>query len=144
MCLGYPIYFWLRRYTDTNNIAGLWFDMLISLPLSLYLIVHSGTITGEHHAKIHTLSLVAGLGLLSSLALVFQALSAPLLNLSLFGLLVYVEPVLLMLVALLLGEAISSTEWPTYIATWLAVALLALEGALGLRQRKVLAKRLSD
>jgi len=133
VALGYPLYFWLRRVTDTNSIGGLWFDMLLSLPLCLYFILHGGHVLGELANGLHILWLVAGLGLLSSLALAFQALSAPLLNLSLFGLLVYVEPVLLMLVALALGEAISPGEWPTYQAIWLAVAVLVLEGINSLR-----------
>ena len=32
VCLGYPFYFWLRRYTDTNNIAGLWFIATLGNP----------------------------------------------------------------------------------------------------------------
>lgn len=90
--------------------------------------------TGALNAEV--IGLVAGLGLLSALALGFQALSAPLLNLSLFGLLVYVEPVLLLGVALFLGEVIDPREWPTYIAIWLAVVVLMVEGARGLHNRR--------
>ncbi|MGP9798889.1 EamA family transporter RarD [Halomonas sp. 86] len=133
VCLGYPAYFWLRRKTDTNHIGGLWFDMLLSLPVSLYFILDGGHMLEALNAD--TIGLVMGLGALSTLALGFQALSAPLLNLSLFGLLVYVEPVLLLGVSLLLGESISVEEWPTYIAIWLAVLVLVLEGVRGLQRR---------
>lgn len=133
VCLGYPAYFWLRRKTDTNHIGGLWFDMLLSLPVSLYFILDGGHMMEALNAD--TIGLVMGLGVLSSLALGFQALSAPLLNLSLFGLLVYVEPVLLLGVSLMLGESISAEEWPTYIAIWLAVLVLVLEGVRGLQRR---------
>jgi EamA domain-containing membrane protein RarD len=54
----------------------------------------------------HTLWLISGLGLISALALAFQSLSAPHLNLSLFGLLVYVEPILLVAVSIALGKAL--------------------------------------
>ncbi|MGP8291196.1 EamA family transporter RarD [Vreelandella zhanjiangensis] len=128
VCLGYPGYFWLRRKTDTNHIGGLWWDMLLSLPVCVYFILDGGHIAETLAFSIEAMGLVAGLGLLSALALGFQALSAPLLNLSLFGLLVYVEPILLLGVALLLGEVIVPHEWPTYIAIWLAVMVLALEG----------------
>lgn len=133
VCLGYPAYFWLRRKTDANHIGGLWFDMLLSLPVSLYFILDGGHMMKALNAD--TIGLVMGLGALSTLALGFQALSAPLLNLSLFGLLVYVEPVLLLGVSLLLGESISVEEWPTYIAIWLAVLVLVLEGVRGLQRR---------
>lgn len=136
VCVGYPVYFWLRRKTDTNNIGGLWFDMLLSLPVSGYFILQGGYVIGELASSLHIVWLVAGMGLLSALALGFQALSAPLLNLSLFGLLVYVEPVLLLAVSLLLGDVISLAEWPTYIATWLAVVVLMLEGIRSLKRQR--------
>ncbi|OEY65405.1 EamA family transporter RarD [Marinobacter sp. X15-166B] len=136
ICLGYPGYFWLRRKTDTNNIGGLWFDMLLSLPVSLLFIVAGGQVIASLDAGAGLSGLVLGLGMLSALALAFQSLSAPHLNLSLFGLLVYVEPVLLLLVALLLGESILPGEWPTYIAIWLAVLVLTADGVRGLRRQR--------
>lgn len=134
VCLGYPIYFWLRHKTNTNNIGGMWFDMMLSLPFSLYFIFQGGYVVQTLSNDFHFLGLVLGLGLISALALGFQSLSAPHLNLSLFGLLVYVEPVLLVLVAIMLGETIAPTEWPTYIAIWFAVVVLTIEGALSLRK----------
>jgi chloramphenicol-sensitive protein RarD len=108
--------------------------MLLSLPACLWFILAGGHMTEA--INIEAIGLVTGLGLLSALALGFQALSAPLLNLSLFGLLVYVEPVLLLGVSLLLGEVIDPREWPTYIAIWLAVVVLMVEGAWGLHNRR--------
>lgn len=126
--LGYPVYFWLRRKTDTNNIGSLWVDMVLSLPISIIFIFSGGEITSDIWANIDTLWLVIGLGILSASALTFQALSGPHLNLTLFGLLVYVEPVFLLVVALILGEKIEAAEWPTYLAIWFSVLLLIVEG----------------
>jgi chloramphenicol-sensitive protein RarD len=136
VCLGYPVYFWLRQKTDTNNIGGVWFDMMLSLPISLYFIFESGHILQELSVSSDLLWLILGLGLISTLALAFQSLSAPHLNLSLFGLLVYVEPVFLVVVAILLGESIEAKEWPTYIAIWLAVFVLMVEGYLSLKKAR--------
>ncbi|MBY7815695.1 EamA family transporter RarD [Vibrio fluvialis] len=141
VCLGYPIYFWLRYKTDTNHIGGLWFDMMLSLPFSLYFIFHGGHVLQALSVNLDLLWLILGLGAISALALAFQSLSAPHLNLTLFGLLVYVEPVLLLLVALLLGESIYAGEWPTYIAIWLAVVVLMMEGGLSLRKSSRKVKR---
>ncbi|WP_423840925.1 EamA family transporter RarD [Vibrio mytili] len=135
VCLGYPIYFWLRHKTGTNHIGGIWFDMLLSLPFSVYFIVNGGHVLYTLPTSYNALWLVFGLGIISALALAFQSLSAPHLNLSLFGLLVYVEPVMLVLVAILLGETIAPAEWPTYIAIWLAVIVLIAEGYVSLKRR---------
>lgn len=144
VCLGYPIYFWLRYKTDTNHIGGLWFDMMLSLPFSLYFIFHGGHVLQALSVNLDLLWLILGLGAISALALAFQSLSAPHLNLTLFGLLVYVEPVLLLLVALLLGESIYAGEWPTYIAIWLAVVVLMMEGGLSLRKSRTVKRTPSD
>ena len=50
------------------------------------------------------------------------------LPMGLFGLLSYVEPVLLVLVALLLGESLAPGQWPTYAFVFAAVGVLVLEG----------------
>lgn len=135
VCLGYPGYFWLRRKTDTNDLGGLWFDMLLGLPLAIYFIIRGGEVVFQLDSSFVLLWLVIGLGILSALALTFQSLSAPHLNLTLFGLLVYVEPVLLLLVSLLIGETIAPKEWPTYIAILLSVLALLVEGVRGLKWR---------
>jgi len=78
--------------------------------------------------------LIPVLGLISASALVSYILASRLLPFSLFGLLSYVEPVLLVGVALLLGESISRDEWMTYLPIWLAVLVLIYEGFRHLRR----------
>jgi len=112
--------------------------MMLSVPVCLYFIMHGSIVTESLSASSHTLWLISGLGLISALALAFQSLSAPHLNLSLFGLLVYVEPVLLVAVSIALGESITLAEWPTYIAIWLAVCVLMLEGLQQLKRNRKL------
>jgi chloramphenicol-sensitive protein RarD len=136
ICLGYPIYFWLRQKTNTNNIGGVWFDMLLSLPVSFFFVLKGSVFAGVLGTTLDSIWLIIGLGLISALALGFQSLSAPHLNLSLFGLLVYVEPVLLLAVSIMLGESIKATEWPTYIAIWMAVCALIVEGIMSLKSKK--------
>jgi chloramphenicol-sensitive protein RarD len=76
------------------------------------------------------------LGLLSASALIAYILSVRHLSFGLFGLLGYVEPVLLLFVALLLGETISGPEYFTYGPIWLAVGFLVVEGSLFLVRKK--------
>ncbi|SEN20408.1 chloramphenicol-sensitive protein RarD [Pseudomonas sp. ok272] len=137
VAIGYPIYFVLRRRLAADNLGGLWLDMALLLPVA-YWIVHSGAqgfgVFGQHP----WLSLlIPMLGVISASALVAYIIASRLLPFSLFGLLSYVEPVLLLGVALLLGESIKAGEWLTYIPIWLAVLVLVFEGFKHLvRQRK--------
>lgn len=135
--IGYPIYFILRKRIKTDNLGGLWLDMTLMLPVALWF-VQSGE-RGFHVFDQHPwLSLLIPLlGVISASALVSYIVASRLLPFSLFGLLSYVEPVLLLGVALLLGESIKAGEWLTYIPIWMAVAVLVFEGFKHLmRQRR--------
>jgi chloramphenicol-sensitive protein RarD len=127
VALGYPIYFVLRRKLAIDNLGGLWFDMTLMLPVGVWFIV-SGNPAAIQQAPMLYL-LIPLLGVISASALVSYIVASRLLPFSLFGLLSYVEPVLLVGVALLLGESISREEWMTYLPIWLAVLVLVFEGS---------------
>ncbi|AXJ05264.1 protein RarD [Pseudomonas fluorescens] len=135
--VGYPLYFVLRKYLKTDNLGGLWVDMTLMLPVA-YWFVHGGEQGFGVFDQYPSLTwLIPLLGLISASALVVYIIASRLLPFSLFGLLSYVEPVLLLGVALLLGESIKPGEWLTYIPIWLAVVVLVFEGFKHLmRQRR--------
>ncbi|GFM82696.1 permease [Pseudomonas cichorii] len=137
VALGYPLYFVLRRRLKTDNLGGLWFDMLFMLPIGLWFIFNGDPLAAQQAPKLYFL--IPLLGIISASALISYILSSRILPFSLFGLLSYVEPVLLVCVALLLGESIGHDEWLTYLPIWLAVVVLVIEGA-----RHMLAQRRRD
>jgi chloramphenicol-sensitive protein RarD len=135
--LGYPLYFILRKRIRTDNLGGLWLDMALMLPLALWFVQSGAQGFGVFNQYPWLSLLIPVLGVISASALVAYIVASRLLPLGLFGLLSYVEPVLLLGVALLLGESIQAEEWLTYIPIWLAVAVLVLEGFRHLmRQRR--------
>ncbi|CAM3454835.1 EamA family transporter RarD [Pseudomonas floridensis] len=134
---GYPLYFVLRRKLKTDHLGGLWFDMLFMLPIGLWFIASGDPMAIQQTPLLYLL--IPLLGVISASALVSYIIASRLLPFSLFGLLSYVEPVLLVGVALLLGESISRDEMLTYIPIWLAVGVLVLEGA-----KHMLAQRRRD
>lgn len=136
VAIGYPLYFVWRRWLGNDNLGGLWCDMLLMLPVAAWFVLSSDAPLAAFGERPLLYLLVVGLGMISALALVCYILASRRLPFSLFGLLGYVEPVLLVVVSLILGESISAAEWPTYIAIWIAVGLLVLEGV-----RKLLAFR---
>lgn len=124
---GYPLYFVLRRKLKTDHLGGLWFDMLLMLPIGLWFISNGHTHAIQQAPLLYLL--IPLLGVISASALVSYIVASRLLPFSLFGLLSYVEPILLVGVALLLGESIGRDEWLTYLPIWLAVVVLMIEGA---------------
>ncbi|MGN5764922.1 EamA family transporter RarD [Acinetobacter calcoaceticus] len=143
VALGYAAYFILRKKIQTDNLGGFWWDLLIILPVAIFF-----TQTGdmpflkflEHPSLI---LVVIGLGLLSAIGLGSYILASRYLPLIIFGLLGYLEPVLLALASLLMGEKIGAEEWLTYIPIWLAVVVLVIEGAMHLYQQNQRKKHLA-
>lgn len=135
VAFGFPAYFVIRRAFRTDCIGGLLLDMLLGLPAAYWFaLAAEPNLSAVFASRPALYLLIPILGLISSLALGAYILASRHLSLSLFGLLSYVEPVLLVLVALLVGERIAPEQWLTFIAIWLAVLLLAGEGVLRLRR----------
>ena len=134
--LGYPPYFMLRRHLKMNSLAGLWFDMLLLAPVALWLLVVQEPGIAQQFAQRPLLwLLVPMLGVISSTALVCYLAASRRLPLGLFGILGYVEPVMLFWIAfLLLNEPVTAAGWWTYIPIWMAVLLMCVEGFLAWRR----------
>jgi chloramphenicol-sensitive protein RarD len=127
---GYPPYFMLRRSMDFGSLAALWFDMLLLTPVALIILQSQDTgLLGPFMAYPRLLGLIPLLGLISSVALICYISASRRLPLGLFGILGYVEPVLLFWVAFLfLHEDMAPGAWWTYIPIWIGVVLVVCEG----------------
>lgn len=128
VALGYPAYFVARRQFKIDRHGDSWLEQHLLIPVAaLFVLAGPTRLTGvwEHP---HLLVLIPGLGLISALAFSFYFFAMRTLNFSLFGLLGYLEPVLLVFVAFFLGETLSGRELMTYVLIWLAVGVLVAEG----------------
>ncbi len=127
--LGYPPYFMLRRWMRLDALSGFVLEMLMMAPVAIWMIVAWGP--PQVFAQAPQLWwLLPGLGLLSALAFAAMMAASRLLPMGLFGILSYVEPVLLFLVALVfLGERFNTAQWLTYLPIWLAVLLVGWDSA---------------
>lgn len=144
VAVGYTLYFTLRRRLAIASLAGHWLDMALLAPVALWFTLRAPSSwpqLAEHPALWALLPL---LGVVSAVALTLYMAASRWLPLGLFGLLSYVEPVLLVLVAWLLGESLQPGQWPTYALVFAAIAVLVADGASQLlRQRRRAADRIS-
>lgn len=128
VALAYPIYFFLRRKFGTDHLGGFWWDLFLILPVAIYLgFIYSDSLL-LFVTSPHLIFAVIGLGVLSALGLGSYILASRYLPFVIFGLLSYLEPVLLAFASMALGERVESGEWLTYIPIWLAVFILIAEG----------------
>lgn len=128
VALGYPLYFGVRRALGLATTAGLAWELLIVSPLALFMLGRDLIGHDVVAANPSLPWLIVGFGSLSAVALWLYVLASKLLPISLFGLLSYVEPALLVVAAFLLGERIDSSEYVSYAAIWLAVLVLLFGG----------------
>ncbi|MBV6552035.1 EamA family transporter RarD [Acinetobacter soli] len=136
VAFGYAAYFFLRRKLKTDHLGGFWWDIVLSLPVAFYYVSYLGTVP-DGWSILNLLLVVTGLGLFSAIGLGSYILASRFLPMVLFGLLSYLEPILLALASLMIGETINPEDWWTYIPIWMAVLLLVVEGALHLwRQQR--------
>lgn len=136
VAIAYPIYFFLRRAFKTDHLGGFWWDLFLVMPVAIYL----ATMHNHSFALIeqfpHLIWAIIGLGFLSAFGLGSYMLASRYLPFIIFGLLSYLEPVLLALASIALGENVGAAEWLTYIPIWLAVLLLVIEGCLHIAKQK--------
>lgn len=133
--LGYPPYFMLRRRMGVDALSGFVFEMLVLLPFAIFTIWHFG----ERQAFMETprlWGLLPMLGLISALAFGAMMASSRLLPMGLFGILSYVEPMLLFAIAVLfLGEHFQVQQLWTYGPIWVAILLTGWDSARLLRKQ---------
>lgn len=128
VALGFPCYFMLRRTLKTDHLGGLWFDFCLMIPAAIWIVdgsPHAWGVLGETPRLYWQIPL---LGVLSAAGVAGFIVASRLLPLGVFGLLSYMEPVLLVVVSLLLGARIQPDERLTYAGVWLAVAILIWGG----------------
>lgn len=137
VALGYPPYFMLRRRIRLDSMLIFAVElMVLALPSLLALVLSPAT--GPTLRTPAMWLLLPGLGILSMIALTSYLRAGKLLPMGLFGILGYVEPVLLVLVAMaVLGESLQLAQLGTYVPIWLSVLLTALHSVKLMRRPAV-------
>lgn len=134
--LGYPAYFVSRRQFKIDRHGDSWLEMHLLIPAAAWFVLTGPTTLAGTLEIPRLLALIPGLGLISAMAFSLYFFAMRTLNFSLFGLLGYLEPVLLVIVALLLGERLAPRELVTYALIWLAVGVLVAEGIVRITRRR--------
>ena len=134
VALGYTLYFVLRRQLRSDHLGGHWLDMMLLIPAALWFVLRTPSSFNALAQHPNLWGMVTVLGIVSAVALALYMAASRLLPLGLFGLLSYLEPALLALAALALGESMEPGQWPSYGPIFAAVAVLIADGVLRMRQ----------
>lgn len=138
IAIGYPVYFIFRRHNPVQADLGFALDNLFLLPFIFFLIAPYYSDPEIFNFSFINWFFYLGLGGIATLPMLLYLYAYSKLTISLFGLLGYVEPTLLFIVAVVLGENIVEADFPVYICIFIAVLLLVFDGLKHFkRERKV-------
>ncbi|MBT1035526.1 EamA family transporter RarD [Canibacter sp. lx-45] len=139
--LGYPLYFALRRIMGFATLSGMFWEFACILVPTI--VVFAITLPNSVALETKPIAFLYAFLISAFATVVFTiwVLSSLLMPLSLFGLLSYVEPLLLLGAAILLGETIAYSEMPAYLAIWIAVSIVVAGSVSNLR-KKVRSKKI--
>lgn len=137
VCGTYPIYYFLRRKQKIRALTGLFIDTSIIAPICLYSLFYQYDASLQFTNNPIFWIKVIGLGLISVLALQFNLEANRLLPTSLFGVLSYLEPVFLFIIAVLfLNETFSLATLISFGLIWLGVVMLLFANLSAQKTRK--------
>ncbi|MCJ2376911.1 EamA family transporter RarD [Vibrio sp. ZSDZ34] len=128
IALGYPLYFIHRKSLNLGSDIGFTLDNLFLLPIALGCIFYLQPMEYIVGLDSPVWLFYIGLAIAGTTPMLLFLYASQALPMSIFGLLGYVEPMLVFIVGLLLGERVEANEWPTYVLIMLALIVLALDG----------------
>lgn len=130
VCGTYPIYYIIRRKLGVRAITGLFLDTTLFMPFGvLYLLFHFEFF--YHTVTSFALIKAFGLGLLSVLAFMANLSAVRLLPVSIFGMLSYLEPLLLFVLAIsVLGEPLDLNSVLSYGLIAMGIGCLVVNGII--------------
>lgn len=136
VCGTYPVYYILRRLQGIGAITGLLVDLTIFAPLAVaYLLFVAPSSLGLVGSSSFFIMMLAGLGMLSVLAMKTNVDASQMLPVNVYGMMSYIEPALLFILAItVLGNPFESAMIYSYGLIWLGIACLIAHGVRQLRR----------
>lgn len=136
VCATYPMYYILRRLQGIGAITGLLVDLTVFAPFAVaYLFFFAPSslilVTGSGFF----IAMLAGLGVLSVLAMKTNVDASQMLPVNVYGMMSYLEPALLFILAItVLGNPFESAMIYSYGLIWLGIVCLIAHGVRQFRR----------
>ena len=130
VCGTYPLYYIIRRLQGIGAITGLLVDLTIFAPFALaYLLFLAPSSLGVVAGSGFFILMLAGLGILSILAMKTNVDASQMLPVNVYGMMSYIEPALLFILAItVLGNPFESAMIYSYGLIWLGIVFLIIHG----------------
>lgn len=127
IALGYPLYFIYRRRYPMESDLVFCLDNLFLLPIAIVAMLYLYPLSNWQHIEAVYWLYYIGLAFAGTLPMLLFLYASQNLPISIFGLLSYLEPVLVFIVALLIGEQVSIIEIPIYATIMVALVFIGID-----------------
>ena len=134
VCIGYPVYFAVRKHFDMLHLSAFTMEMLVMVPVSWYFTSQ----IDFAFAELHNPNIYWGLfllGLVGGTAFILYVTASQILPINLLGLLGYLEPFTMLVVSFIIGERLDHTSYVLMGCLFAAIGLLILDGIMGRRAK---------
>ena len=138
VCGSYPLYYIIRRLQKVGAVTGLLVDLTIFAPFALaYLFFIAPSSLALVGGSGFFIVMLAGLGILSVLAMKTNVDASQMLPVNVYGMMSYIEPALLFILAVtVLGNPFESAMIYSYGLIWVGIVFLIVHGVRQLRSAK--------
>ncbi len=119
--LTFTVYFIARTYLKLGTLTAFAVESTLAVPVALYFLVREDGWEGE-------LGMLLLIGIFAVVAMTAYVGASALLPMPVFGLLSYVEPILLVAASLILGEQMQGADGVVYAILAAALTILAFAG----------------
>ncbi|MDN5566742.1 MAG: EamA family transporter RarD [Psychrobacter sp.] len=135
VCGTYPLYYIMRRLQGIGAVTGLLVDLTIFAPFAVaYLLFIAPSSLSLVGGSGFFIAMLAGLGILSVLAMKTNVDASQMLPVNVYGMMSYLEPALLFILAVtVLGNPFESAMIYSYGLIWLGIVFLIAHGVRQLR-----------
>lgn len=132
---GYAFYFIIRKWLKISDIASFALEMTLVSPICIYF-AYQVDLPLVQQSNENIVSLLFLLGLMSGIAFILYIAASNLLPINLLGLLGYVEPIMMLMVAFVIGETLDTDSYPLALCLIFSMVLVLLDGIWVMRRNK--------
>ncbi|MWQ71859.1 EamA family transporter RarD, partial [Glaesserella parasuis] len=108
--IGYPVYFSLRKHFDMSHLSSFVCEIILMLPIATYFMLNTDMqFVTENNPNFYFWLVL--LGIVSGTALIGYIMASSLVPINVLGLLSYIEPLAMLIVAFIIGEVLDQSSY---------------------------------
>ncbi|MWQ23765.1 EamA family transporter RarD [Glaesserella parasuis] len=133
--IGYPVYFSLRKHFDMSHLSSFVCEIILMLPIATYFMLNTDMqFVTENNPNFYFWLVL--LGIVSGTALIGYIMASSLVPINVLGLLSYIEPLAMLMVAFIIGEVLDQSSYILMACLMLSICLLVLDGIIAIRKQR--------